>query len=101
MPSLMPRWPASGPPQSSRSSRSPYPPDEARGERKRTGTTRIMHEAEEDRIDQMVHDADMATYEGAQEQRRRRRVVVTGIGAVTPIGSGRRGLWEGVQRGVS
>ena len=32
---------------------------------------------------------------------RRRRVVVTGIGAVTPIGSGRAGLWEGVRRGVS
>lgn len=32
---------------------------------------------------------------------RRRRVVVTGIGAVTPIGSGRAGLWEGVRRGGS
>ena len=32
---------------------------------------------------------------------RRRRVVVTGIGAVTPIGSGRAGLWEGVRRGAS
>ena len=32
---------------------------------------------------------------------KRRRVVVTGIGAVTPIGSGRLGLWQGVQRGVS
>lgn len=30
-----------------------------------------------------------------------RRVVVTGIGAVTPIGTGRAGLWEGVRRGVS
>jgi 3-oxoacyl-[acyl-carrier-protein] synthase II len=28
-----------------------------------------------------------------------RRVVVTGIGAVTPIGSGAKGLWEGVRRG--
>lgn len=29
----------------------------------------------------------------------RRRVVVTGIGAITPIGSGREGLWEGLRRG--
>lgn len=29
-----------------------------------------------------------------------RRVVLTGIGAVTPIGSGRDGLWEGIRRGV-
>jgi 3-oxoacyl-[acyl-carrier-protein] synthase II len=27
-----------------------------------------------------------------------RRVVVTGVGAVTPIGQGRAGLWEGVRR---
>jgi 3-oxoacyl-[acyl-carrier-protein] synthase II len=30
-----------------------------------------------------------------------RRVVITGIGAITPIGSGSEGLWQGVQRGVS
>jgi 3-oxoacyl-[acyl-carrier-protein] synthase II len=30
-----------------------------------------------------------------------RRVVVTGIGAITPIGSGREGLWAGVRRGES
>ena len=30
-----------------------------------------------------------------------RRVVVTGIGAITPIGFGRDGLWQGVRRGVS
>jgi 3-oxoacyl-[acyl-carrier-protein] synthase II len=30
-----------------------------------------------------------------------RRVVVTGIGAVTPIGTGARGLWEGVLAGRS
>jgi len=30
-----------------------------------------------------------------------RRVVITGIGAITPIGSGREGLWEGVRRGQS
>jgi 3-oxoacyl-[acyl-carrier-protein] synthase II len=30
-----------------------------------------------------------------------RRVVVTGIGAVTPIGIGRDRLWQGVRRGVS
>ncbi len=30
-----------------------------------------------------------------------RRVVVTGIGAITPIGNGRQGLWEGVRRGKS
>jgi 3-oxoacyl-[acyl-carrier-protein] synthase II len=31
----------------------------------------------------------------------RRRVAITGIGAVTPIGHGRAGLWEGVRRGTS
>jgi 3-oxoacyl-[acyl-carrier-protein] synthase II len=30
-----------------------------------------------------------------------RRVVITGIGAVTPIGTGRAGLWQGVQAGRS
>ena len=34
-------------------------------------------------------------------ERGRQRVVVTGIGAVTPIGTGRRGLWAGVKRGQS
>jgi 3-oxoacyl-[acyl-carrier-protein] synthase II len=29
---------------------------------------------------------------------RPRRVVVTGIGAITPIGSGAEGLWEGLRR---
>src|ERR671923_1729491 len=30
-----------------------------------------------------------------------RRIVMTGIGAVTPIGHGREGLWQGVLRGKS
>jgi len=32
---------------------------------------------------------------------KQRRVVITGIGAVTPIGHTREGLWQGVQRGKS
>jgi 3-oxoacyl-[acyl-carrier-protein] synthase II len=32
---------------------------------------------------------------------KRRRVVITGIGGVTPIGSGREGLWSGVRMGQS
>lgn len=32
---------------------------------------------------------------------KQRRVVITGIGAVTPIGHGREGLWQGVRRGHS
>src|SRR5216683_3162638 len=31
----------------------------------------------------------------------RQRVVITGIGAITPVGSGVNGLWSGVRRGVS
>ena len=30
-----------------------------------------------------------------------RRIVITGLGAVTPIGSGAGGLWDGVRRGTS
>ena len=30
-----------------------------------------------------------------------RQVVVTGIGAITPIGSGSKGLWEGIMRAES
>ncbi|HYP40351.1 MAG TPA: beta-ketoacyl synthase N-terminal-like domain-containing protein, partial [Chloroflexia bacterium] len=30
-----------------------------------------------------------------------KRVVITGIGAITPIGSGREGLWRGVMSGRS
>ena len=33
--------------------------------------------------------------------RERRRVVVTGLGAITPIGIGERGLWDGLQAGRS
>src|SRR4051812_39098248 len=32
---------------------------------------------------------------------RQKRVVITGLGAVTPIGIGQKGLWEGVLRGAS
>src|ERR671922_1805931 len=32
---------------------------------------------------------------------KRRRIVITGIGAITPIGHGREGLWQGVLRGQS
>jgi 3-oxoacyl-[acyl-carrier-protein] synthase II len=35
------------------------------------------------------------------ERRWRRRVVISGIGAITPIGHGREGLWQGVLRGQS
>jgi 3-oxoacyl-[acyl-carrier-protein] synthase II len=31
----------------------------------------------------------------------RRRVVITGIGAITPIGTGAEGLWQGVRAGIS
>ena len=31
----------------------------------------------------------------------RRRVAITGIGAITPIGTGRSALWEGLQAGKS
>ncbi len=34
-------------------------------------------------------------------ERERRRVLITGVGAVTPIGHGSDGLWQGVRRGRS
>jgi len=36
--------------------------------------------------------------EAAGDPSATRRVVITGIGALTPIGSGREGLWEGLRR---
>jgi 3-oxoacyl-[acyl-carrier-protein] synthase II len=38
---------------------------------------------------------------GATGEEKRRRVLITGVGAVTPIGHGSDGLWQGVRRGRS
>jgi 3-oxoacyl-[acyl-carrier-protein] synthase II len=45
---------------------------------------------------------EVHSFHGADVTREQpRRVVITGIGAITPIGSGGEGLWRGVRRGVS
>jgi len=49
-----------------------------------------------------VEDATSTSYlPSGRPERTRRRVVITGLGAVSPIGHGREGVWQGVRAGRS